>query len=446
MDGNPATLALLHDRDAERAVLAAALLDTERAEGIVGQLSRILDAADFYDPRHGVLWEVFVELNARGEPIDVLTTVAELRRRDRLQTVGGPQYLGELTDQIPTLAHSESHAHIVADLARRRRVVDAYQIGARRVAAGFSVDDARNEVDRSLAQCARPGGENVGYVGADFAALSARYWARREGREVPLPTPWPSVTHLLGEGLWPGMYVLVGGTGAGKTQWAVQTAVESALVGFRVLYLALELSRVDLAARVVGTIASVPWSGILRGRLAADEETRVAEAMRVQEKLPFAVECAVPYGFGAETLAARAAALKPQLIVLDYLQLCAARKGEETRAAVGRVAYVARALARDLGAVVLLLSSTSRANYAELVNDPAKEASDLVGLGKESGEIEYAADGVLVMAKHAERRDTRVLVMAKNRHGPVGRVELEWNGTAFSEALGTDMPEAGGAP
>ena len=85
--------------------------------------------------------------------------------------------------------------------------------------------------------------------------------------------------------------------------------------------------------------------------------------------------------------------------------------------------------------MVLVLSSTARANYAELVNDPSKDPGDLVGLGKESGEIEYAADGVFVLARVGDTT-RRALVVSKNRHGPLGRVELEWSGTAFSDAEG----------
>jgi hypothetical protein len=86
--------------------------------------------------------------------------------------------------------------------------------------------------------------------------------------------------------------------------------------------------------------------------------------------------------------------------------------------------------------VVLVLSSTARANYADLVNDPARDPVDLVGLGKESGEIEYAADGVMVLSRGADGGRSRVLVLAKNRHGPVGRAELQWNGHTFSSTDG----------
>lgn len=431
----------LADPQAERAVLAAALLDAEGASRAIPRIASILAPSDFYDPRHATLWDSFLAIHARAEQVDVLTVVAELRARDRLNAVGGAQYVGELTDEIPTLAHCESHARIVLDMAQRRRALEAFHTASGRLMAGDPLMAVQSDVSRSLTQGAYAPG--AGRVADDLDALLDAFWARREGREGPIATPWKPVDNVLGGGLWPGMYVLVGGTGAGKTQWAVQVAVEAALKGARVLYLALELSRQDLAARVLGALAGVPWSGILRGRLDDGAAQRVNEAVRRARTLPMHTECGVPFGYGADTLAARAWSLRPSLVVLDYLQLCSGRTGEDPRTTVGRVSYVARTIARDLGAAVLVLSSTARTNYAELVNDPAKDPSDLVGLGKESGEIEYAADGVLVLARHADQKGARVFVVAKNRHGPLGRVELEWSGTAFHEGDAPREPVEG---
>ena len=423
----------LYDPQAERAVLAAALLDAGGTHRIVPRLASIVSAEDFYDPRHATLWEVFLAVHARGEPLDVLTVVAELRARERLNTVGGAQYVGELTDEIPTLAHCEAHAGIVQGYAVRRRALESVQAAATRLRSGESVDAIGADVQKTLRGGAGMGGARR--VGGDMPALTEKMTARAEGREKPLATPWATLSRELGGGLWPGMYVLVGGTGAGKTQWAVQLAVEAARSSSATaLYLALELSREDIAARVVGDLAGVPWSRVLRGRLKDEELDPVARAMRAAEALALYTECGVPFGYGPELLQARAWTLRPQLIVLDFLQLCAGRQGEDARTTVGRVSYIARGIARDLGAVVLVLSSTARANYADLVNDPEKDPADLVGLGKESGEIEYAADGVLVLAKHKDDKDRRTLVIAKHRHGPTGRVDLHWSGTTFTEA------------
>lgn len=433
-------LAQLLDERAERAVLASALLDAEGALRVIPRLASIVQPADFYDPRHATLWDAFLAVHGRGDPVDVLTVVAELRARDRLNAVGGPQYVGELTDEIPTLAHCESHARIVLDLATRRRALDAHQTATARLLAGAPLEAVEAEASKALARATVAPG--TGRVGDDVDAVMEAFGERLEGRERPLTTPWATVDAALGGGLWPGMYVVVGGTGAGKTQWAVQIAVEAAAQGRRVLYLALELSRGDLCARVLGTLAGVPWSGILRGTLDVDQQTLLLNARAKARALPFHTECGIPFGYGADTLSSRAWALAPSVVVLDYLQLCSGRNNEDPRQTVGRVSYVARTIARDLRAVVLVLSSTARANYGDLVNDPSRDPGDLVGLGKESGEIEYAADGVIVLARDKDRPERRVLVVSKNRHGPLGRVELGWSGTDYHEAAG-DQPEGG---
>lgn len=425
----------LHDLDAERAVLASMLLDGEGTQRVIVRVAEILAAADFHHPAHATLWEVFLAVHGRGDAVDVITVVAELRARDRLNTVGGAQYVGELTDTIPTLAHCEAHARIVRDLARRRRALEACQTASTRLFAGDPLEAVQAEVQHALTPAAESAA--AARVGDDLDALYDTVLARRAGDEGPLVTPWPSFNQALRGGLWPGMYVLVGGTGAGKTQWAVQTAVHVAAAGGRVLYLALELSRKDLGARIVGTVAGVSWSDFLYGKLSEEDMDRAVHAAPRVRALPLHTECGAPFGYGADTLAARAWAMRPSLVVLDYLQLCGGRPGEEMRTTVGRVSYVARSIARDLGAVVLVLSSTARANYGELVNSAESDPGDLVGLGKESGEIEYAADGVLVLARHADkvnRPRTRVMVVAKNRHGPLGRVEFEWSGTTFTES------------
>ena len=279
-------------------------------------------------------------------------------------------------------------------------------------------------------------------LGEDVAPLFETAWRRAGGEERPLATPWPTVNAVLGDGLWPGLYVLVGGTGAGKTQWALQVALHAAQAGTQVLYVALELARQDLAARAVGLVADAPWSDLLRGRIARPQLADLAgPAERALRALPFYTECGPPYGYDAAAFAADVHARRPGLVVLDYLQLCASSAGEDPRVAVGRVAYAARALARDLGTVVLVLSSTARANYQALTWTDERDPRDLVGFGKESGEIEYAADGVLVLAHTPDPASTaRTLVVAKHRLGPTGAAALRWTGTRFT------APEADPSP
>jgi replicative DNA helicase len=422
-----------HDLEAERAVLGALLLDGESFTHLAE-----LSPADFYHPGHGILFETLRDLRTRGEPSDVVTLASELRQRGRLNTVGGLKYLGELTEAVASVQNVGAYARIVSSHSLRRKEITAAESAAHKLRNHESPETVWADLSRAFAQNSARGGDSAATVGRDLDELFSTALARTTGKELALETPWPGLDRLLGgTGLWPGMYVLVGSTGAGKSQWAVQIATHAARAGRRVLYLALELSRRDLAARVFGTIAGVSWSSVLRGSLSEDAlHHAIAKAEREVRSLPLHTECGTPYGYGIDTLVSRSWALRPQLVVLDYLQLCGGRAGEEPRVAVARVSYAARAIARDLNAVVIVLSSTARANYAELVNDPAKDPSDLVGLGKESGEIEYAADGVLVLAKGQANEDARkrVLVVAKNRYGLTGRVDLSWSGVSFEDA------------
>ncbi|MDP3278744.1 MAG: replicative DNA helicase [Deltaproteobacteria bacterium] len=420
-----------HDLEAERAVLGALLMD-ETCFGTIADLS----PADFYHPGHASILETLRDLRSGQEPTDVVTLAAKLRQRGRLNAVGGLRYLGELTEAVASVQNIGAYARIVSSHALRRREIDAAEAAAHRLRNHEPIETVWADLSKTFS--AHPArGDQAATVGSDLDELFNTATARASGRETAMSTPWPALDSMLGgTGLWPGMYVLVGSTGSGKSQWAVQIATHAARRGQRALYLALELSRRDLAARVFASVAGISWSALLRGALNETELHRaISRAEREVRDLPLHTECGAPYGYGIEALVSRAWALRPQLVVLDYLQLCAGKVGEEPRVGVARVSYAARAIARDLGAVVIVLSSTARANYGELVNDPAKDPADLVGMGKESGEIEYAADGVLVLAKGQPQDDPtrRVLVLAKNRYGHTGRIPLRWTGVSFED-------------
>lgn len=286
---------------------------------------------------------------------------------------------------------------------------------------------------------------------------------RVRGEERPTPTPWDSLNEKLCGGLWPGFYTFTSGTGVGKTQWAIQVAVEAAKqelfdaaiayraahgqntnaqeVGWReilstwreaaasgeplkmrpVIYVALELGELDMVARVASLLAPSTvanghpkWSDLAFGRIKEEAVQYLFEASgELLSALPIEIEVAPPMGWDSDRLDAFASA-NPRMVIVDFLQLVRRKKGEEAREAVGRVSYQARRLARDHGTIVLALSSTARINYSitKGKGENSKEAppwdqdpTSFVGLGKESGDIEYACDGVLVML--AEPRDPK---------------------------------------
>ncbi len=317
-------------------------------------------------------------------------------------------------------------------------------------------------------------------VGELLDAARTKLLARARGEETPITLPWPRVNHALGGGLWPGCYCLVGNTGSGKSQLSLQAALEAAKQGTPVVYFGLELGRVDLVARLLGLVARKKWSHLYLGErpdggnLAHSEVP--AEALQALfdehgptlRSIPFRMELGGAYEWDYTRLvgvvrAATEAHGRPPLVVLDYLQLVQSPPGtrEELRERIGRAAYMGRRVARDLDAVVLLVSSTAREWYRKLngmrpktrggaENKKGKAAFEepaswLVGTGKESGEVEFAMDGLFVLVSEPWRTASPPLGGSTIHFGiakiraqpagfpPLGWVPLRFNGGWFSE-------------
>lgn len=332
---------------------------------------------------------------------------------------------------------------------------------------GFDAEPMGPEVVRAKAAEVRRAelDTNAPHVGAFLQESLALMKARATGQAKPIPVPWEDVAERLGGGLWPGLHVLTGATGQGKTQFALQVAWTAAGKNVPVLYIGLELDRLGVTTRLLAlaegeaTGRTPQWSNLYLGKTDLSELERLvgAHGPALNER-PLRAEFGPPHGWSYATLHERVRALReeypepepgglPLLVVLDFLQAVGAPEGarEDLRERISRAAYAGRAVARDFGAAVLMLSSTSRDNARKSseFSDTNKEgvtpetpASDLVGMGKESGDIEYAADTVMALCPGPFNELNRPmrLAVAKVRAGRSGWCELEFNGATFSEA------------
>jgi len=298
----------------------------------------------------------------------------------------------------------------------------------------------------------------------DFIAKSVALMKARANKEAkPIPLPWTNVTKALGGGLWPGLHVLTGATGQGKTQLALQVAWAAARAEIPVLYIGLELGELDISARLLalaeGDTGRKPpmWSDLYLGNAGTRELERL-ETVHTQtlKEMHFRAEFGPPMGWESTNLHNRVGAMRaefpeqtpgsrPMLVVLDYLQ--AIGGDDDLRERIGRAAYAGRAVARDFGAAVLMLSSVSRENAKRArigsEDDPVvpdeTPASELVGMGKESGEIEYAADSVMALVSgdwdDRKKEKPMHLAVAKVRAGTPSWCALDFNGSTFREGL-----------
>ncbi len=313
---------------------------------------------------------------------------------------------------------------------------------------------------------------------ADILAASlARVDRRCSGVERPIALPWPVLADHFGGGFWPGLHILNSGTGVGKTQWALQVALCATKAGTPALYIGLELADLDLALRVLGGEAAVPWSHLWTGRAGPLYVARAHAAAPALADLPFHFEVARPFAFAVSDLRVVVEAFRaeypeadgpgsrPLLVVVDFLQLVGDeprtpdtphQRSTELRERIGRASYALRDFASRLSIAVLAISSIARERY-QLVNElhaAAKLAWDededgcpvnrrilnveaIVGAGKESGELEYSADSVTIMGKVPGTWSGHgcdvVIATAKGRATGATWSPLHFDGFTFTE-------------
>lgn len=454
----PETLA---DLEAERAVLGGILLDNEAFAVVDTQVA----AGDFWHPAHGVIYEVFADLDGRGVPIDIITLSEALRARDRLNTVGGAQYLGELTDVIPTIAHIASHSGIVADLAARRRVRDeALQTALRAADCTTPIETVADHGAEAMQAAARGASRasTLRSVGDALEAVAARTLA---GTRHGFPLPWPTLDRAL-RGLRGGrQHVIAGLTAMGKSTLArnlatslaapaawfaprftanVSEAMERAAAARRapvpVLFFALEMPVEENAIQVMASCIGASGEAVERGVLTDLQIKAYTAARNALDGCPLRFDdvteaaarmCAIARQFRRQH--------GPCVVIVDYLQLCdpAGLTTEQTPTRERQVAAMSRAfkrLAVRLDVPVVVLSQLSRRGDRD---EACPKLSDL----RESGSVEQDADAVIFLwGKRPQGHDAVQEVnctLAKIRGGCAGvtlPMRLHRAATRFEEA------------
>lgn len=287
--------------------------------------------------------------------------------------------------------------------------------------------------------------------------------ARAAGKLAPVPLPIASWAKILGGGFHPGVHLLVGPTKSGKSTLASQVALHAAQQGHPVGLCPIELGEEQATVRLLGELAEVPWSALMTGTLDLSEVQRrtLMHSAEALARLPITIEAMVG-PWPASNLRPLAAKLAKQaeehagrtpLVIVDFLQLAAAEEGDRSdlRQTIGKAAYELHFAARNLGCAVLAISSTARAFYTLLggVEGAMKQAGvrlradgsvdygdAIVGVGKESGELEYSATSLNVLMRVPGAGKGRMaLVVPAQRFGPSGWVPVTLDGWRIDSPL-----------
>lgn len=463
----PSDATVPHNEEAEQALLGALLLNNQSIEHV----NDFLRPEHFYYPIHGEIFHAIQTLLDRSQVADPITLRDFFSQNDALQKVGGAEYLVDLTNSVISVMNTADYGRIVYDAFLRRQLmavaqetVDACRTNDIDVSATDIVEDVEKKL-YNLAMFGRAQ-STVAFAEALTQAIDTAESAfKRDSHIVGVPSGLIDVDKWLG-GLHPSdLLILAGRPSMGKTALATNMAFNAALAqlrnpedGAKVAFFSLEMSAEQLAMRILASESGISSDKIRRGVIRKEDFPKFVEVSRAISEIQLFIDDTP--GLSLTALRNRARRLKRQhdigLIVIDYLQLidAASKRGPDSRVQeVSTITRSLKTLAKELNVPVLALSQLSRA--VEQRDDKRPQLADL----RESGSIEQDADVVMFVYReeyYEARREPKdgtsehdawqkrmndvynqaELIIAKQRHGPVGTVKLYFDGqlTKFGNA------------
>lgn len=430
---------LPHDEEAERAALSTVFVDNGNLAKILGKL----EPSDFYLERHQIIATAFAEMETAGKAIDWLTAKANLEAGGKLEQIGGISYLATMDTDLPDLSNLDHYIDIIRDRSVRRRIVqsmvDGYQ-GAMDPGRHQTAADALAAVSESISLISSTEAES-GWAGISEIVFDAIESLENEDEDPKAVNTGFSDVDFILQGMRPGhLVVLAGRPGMGKTAMAVNIAQHAITrQGKSVGIFSLEMSNRELALRMLSSMADVSGDRLKSKQIGRETMQSLVGAARELHSLPLHVDDNASNTMVQVLAKARQLHSEGQLdlLVIDYLQLMnAGGKHENRNLEVGAMSRNLKQLAKDLEIPVLALSQLSRKTENRGTNH-RPQPSDL----RESGSIEQDADVVAFVYRDEvynpnedDNHGIAELIIAKNRHGATGTVELSFRAetTTFS--------------
>ena len=420
-----------HDILAEQSALGGMLLSKDAVADVI----ETLRGADFYVPKHELVFEAILSLYSNGEPTDVVAVTDELIKSGELQRAGGVDYLHSLTSIVPTAANAGYYASIVSERALLRRLVDA---GTRIVQMGYSGQgEAVDLVNNAQAEIYGVTGTEAAedYVPLTLAVDSAieeiEQARGRDGSFTGIPTGFQQLDELT-NGLMGGqMIVLAARPAMGKSTLALDFARSAAIKhNMPTIFFSLEMGRNEIAMRLMSAEGAVPLQNMRKGTLDSRDWTTIASTRGRINDAPLYIDDSP--NMTLVEIRAKCRRLKQRvglkMVIIDYLQLMSSGKKVESRQQeVSEFSRALKLLAKELKVPVIALSQLNRGS--EQRQDKRPQVSDL----RESGSIEQDADMVMLLHRDSVYdKDVRPgeadLIIAKHRNGPTATLDLAFQG------------------
>jgi replicative DNA helicase len=417
--------------EAEASLLGALLIDSDAVVKIADSLSPL----DFYDKRHERIYAAVIELYDQHRAIDVLTLADQLKNTGYLDSIGGPAYLTELTNFVPTAAHVEQYADIVAQKSIRRRL-----IAASKEITGLGYDESkelRELIEEAETRLFEVSQQHVAQDVISLEAILADSFDRLDDLHKDkdkirgVPTGFKDLDNILAGFQKSDLVILAARPSMGKTALALNFAHNIAVQAQQpVLIFSLEMSKEQLVDRLLSMESGVDAWALRTGNLTDTDFEKIGQAMGTLSEAQIFIDDSPGITISdLRTKARREAHKRPLgLIIVDYLQLMSghSRFGNDGNR-VQEISEISRGLkgvARELNVPILALSQLSRS-----VESRSPQIPQLADL-RESGSIEQDADVVAFIYREeyynpdTDRKKLTDIFIKKHRNGPINNVEL----------------------
>lgn len=423
---------LPHSNEAEQSVIGSMLMDKEA----IIAASEIVIAEDFYQRQYGVMFEAMVELFNENKPVDLITLQNRLKEKDVPPEVSSLEVVRDIITMVPTSANIRSYANIVHEKAVLRRLIKVNEEIANLCYAGTEpVDYILGQTEKSIFNLLqnRGGGEFVPIRQVALNVLEKIETASKtQGTVTGIPTGFIDLDYKT-SGMQPSDFVLIAARPSmGKTAFVLNLVDHVAVKkGIPCMVFSLEMSKEQLVNRMLAMETNVDSQKLRTGALTDADWDAVVEGIGTIGNSKLIIDDTP--GISITELRSKCRKMKLEyglsMVIIDYLQLMTGSggKGSENRQQeVSEISRSLKALAREMNAPVIALSQLSRA--CETRQDHRPMLSDL----RESGSIEQDADVVMFIYRDDYyNKDTEIpnvaeIIIAKQRNGPIGTVNLLW--------------------
>ncbi len=426
-----------HSLEAEQSVIGALIMDPAVLDKIAG----FLKPEHFYHEKYGKVYETILFMSLDNEHIDFVTVLEKVRQADIYDEEEGKQILYDLAQSVPTSANAPAYARIIEQKAKLRQLIKACEdISAAAYAQNDEVsailDMAESRIYEIMESRANTELTHIRQaILQSYDSLSLL--SRNQGKYLGLSTNFSSLDNYL-MGLGAGNLILIAARpGMGKTAFALNIAENIGVKDKKTIAVfSLEMSTEELANRMLSSHSGVMNSKFRKGDLVDNEWIRLNQSAEILSKTNIYLDDTP--GITVPQIKAKLRRLKNvDLVIIDYLQLMESAKKTDSRTQeVSDISRALKLMAKEFGIPVIALSQLSRG--PESRPDKRPQMSDL----RESGAIEQDADMILLLYRddyynkeNSETPGVCECIVAKNRHGSAGTVELAWSGenTRFSD-------------